>query len=101
MLDSQEVDRQNAMQVAEAAERAGTMVSNEVEAIMAQAEAGAEEVRRNAEQDAEDIREQAAGSASRVADRIEALSDSLTEHVGELRREVDSLHSAVGERGET
>lgn len=91
VLDRDEVERQNALQVREAAERAGTLVSDEVESIMEQAEASAEEIKRNAEQDAENIREQAAGTASRVVERIEALSDALGEHVDQLRREADGL----------
>jgi polyhydroxyalkanoate synthesis regulator phasin len=99
VLDSNEVERQNALQVQETAERAGTIVSDEVEAIMEQAEANADEVRRNAARDTENLRSDAAGAGSRVVERIEALSGSLTEHVEELRREVDSLQA--GARRET
>ena len=98
MLDRDEVERQNALQVREAAERAGTLVSDEVESIMGQAEANAEEIKRNAERDAENIREQAAETASRVVERMEALSGALGEHVDQLRREADGLQ---GDRRET
>lgn len=99
VLDSNEVERQNALQVQEAAERAGTIVSDEVEAIMEQAQANADEVKRNAARDTENIRSDAAGAGSRVVERIEALSGSLGEHVEELRREVDALQA--GTRRET
>jgi HAMP domain-containing protein len=99
VLDSNEVERQNALQVQEAAERAGSIVSDEVEAIMQQAEANADEIRRNAAQDADNLRSDAADTGSRVAERIEALSGALGEHVDELRREVDALQS--GTRRET
>ena len=98
VLDRDEVERQNALQVKEAAERAGTLVSDEVESIMEQAEANAEEIKRNAERDAENIRDQAAGTASRVVERIEALSGALGEHLEQLRREADELQ---GDRRET
>jgi hypothetical protein len=101
VLDSNEVERQNALHVTETADRAGSIVSAEVEAIMEQAEANADEIRRNAERDAEGIRGQAAETASRVVERIEALSGSLGEHVDELRREADSLDAGAGERRET
>ena len=101
VLDRDEVERQNALQVREAAERAGTLVSDEVESIMGQAEANAEEIKRNAASDAESIRSQAAESASRVVERIETLSGALGEHAEQLRREVEDLDSSAGDRGET
>ena len=101
VLNRREVERQNAMQVAEAADRAGSLVADEVEAIMEQAEASADDIRRNAEQDAANVRDQATEAASRVVERIEALSGSLGEHVEQLRREVDGLHAGSGGRGET
>ena len=101
MLDRNEVERQNALQVQEAADRAGSIVSDEVEAIMQQAEANADQVRRNAEQDAENIRGQAVETASRVAERIEELAGALADHVDELRREAEGLHSDAADRGET
>ena len=97
VMNRREVERQNALQVAAAADRAGSLVADEVEAIMEQAEASADEIRRNAEQDAANVREQATEAASRVAERIDALSGSLGEHVEQLRREVDSLHAGRGE----
>jgi hypothetical protein len=100
VLDRNEVERQNALQVAEAADRAGAIVSDEVEAIMGQAEANAESIRRNADRDAHNIREQAVEAASRVAERIDALTNSLGEHAEELRREAEGLHEAAGRRGE-
>jgi hypothetical protein len=98
VLDRHEVERQNALQVNETAERAGAIVEGEVEAIMEQAEAGAEAVRRNAERDAQNIRSEATASAMRAVERVEALGGTLNELAGELRREVDALHAAADQR---
>lgn len=98
MLDRRDVERENALQVNEVAERAGAIVEGEVEAIMEQAELGAEAVRRNTESDAATLRAEATASASRVADRVEALSESLVELAGELRREADALQAAADAR---
>jgi hypothetical protein len=97
VLDRHEIERQNALQVSEAAERAGAIVEGQIESIMDQAEAGAEAVRRNAEQDAENIRREATESAMRVVDRVEELSGSLEGLAAELRREVETLRAAPDE----
>jgi hypothetical protein len=101
VLDRQEVERQNALQATEAANRAGAIVSEQIRAIMEQAEANAEEVRRDAEREAVEIRAQAAGSAARVIERIQALDGSLNELIAELRRETESLESDSSEPSET
>ena len=98
VLDRHEVERQNALQVSEAAERAGAIVEDQIESIMDQAEAGAEAVRRNAEQDAANIKQEASGAAMRVVERVESLSGSLGELAAELKREVETLHAAPAER---
>lgn len=101
LLDRNEVERQNALQASEAADRAAAVVEGEVQAIMEHAEAGADEVRRNAERDAHHLREEAAATGSRVVERVEALAGALTEHAEELRREVDGLHAPSGGQRET
>lgn len=95
LLDRHEVERQNALQVSETAERAGAIVEGQVESIMEQAEAGAEAVRRNADQDAALVRDEATASAARVVERVEELTGSLEELAGELRREADALQTAA------
>lgn len=101
MLDREEVERQNAMQATEAANRAGAIVSEQIRAIMEQAEANAEEVRRTAEREAQDIKAHAAGSAARVIERIQAINGSLNDLVAELRQETESLESGASEPSET
>lgn len=101
MLDRQEVRRQNALQASDVADRAGAIVEDQIEAIMEQAEASAEAVRRNAERDADVLRQEAAASALRVLERIEALSGSMNELVGDLKREVDDLSRGAGDQRET
>jgi glutamyl-tRNA reductase len=93
LLDREEVERQNALQAREAAERAGAIVEDQVQSIMDQAAASADDVSRNAAHEAEELRQQAAGSASRVLERIESLNDSLDRLAVELRHEVDGLYA--------
>jgi hypothetical protein len=98
VLDRHEVERQNALQVNEAAERAGAIVEDQIESIMEQAEAGAEAVRRNAEHDAANIRQEASASAQRVIERVEGLNGALGELAAELKREVEAMHAGAEER---
>ena len=100
VLDRQEVDQQNALQVAEAADRAGAIVSEHIRSIIDQAEANAEEVRRSAEQEADVIRRRAADSATRMLERINAIDGPLSQLVAELQREADSLTAEIDRQGQ-
>lgn len=84
-------DRQTALDITEAANRAGQLVTEQIRSIIDQAQEGANEMRRNAEQDASSIRQQAAESANRILERIRALDGPLSELVAELQREAERL----------
>ena len=91
MLDRQDADRQNAAQVAEAADRAGAIVTEQIRVIMEQAEANAEQIRRAGEHDAEVITQRAAEAASRMLDQINAIDGPLSALAASLQREAESL----------
>ncbi|MEA2398031.1 MAG: hypothetical protein QOK25_1587 [Thermoleophilaceae bacterium] len=93
MLDRQDNDKQNALQVTEAANRAGAIVTDHIRSIIDQAEASAAEIRRAAEVEADAVRQRAAESAARILERIDALDGPLSELVAGLQREADSLTS--------
>ena len=99
MLDRQRADRQNNVQVAEAADRAGALVTEHIRSIIDQAEANAEEIRLGAEREAQEIRERAAESAARLLDRINAIDGPLAELVADLRREAEALAGEFEMRG--
>ena len=99
VLDHQEVDKQNALQVAEAADRAGAIVTEHIRSIIEQAEVNAEEIRRTAEQEAEATRQQAVDSASRMLERIRAIEGPLAELVAELERETAGLPAEYDHQG--
>jgi cell division septum initiation protein DivIVA len=91
VLHREKNDRESAVQVAEAADRAGAIVTEQIRSIIGQAEANAEEIRRNAEAEAQAIRQQATESASRLLERINAINGPLTELAAELQREVEGV----------
>jgi hypothetical protein len=93
VLDRQDNDKQNALQVTEAANRAGAIVTDHIRSIIDQAEASAAEIRRAAEVEADAVRQRAAESAARILERIDALDGPLSELVAGLQREADSLTS--------
>ena len=90
----------DALQVAEAADRAGAIVTEHIRSIIQQAESGAADIRESAERDAAAIRQRAADSASRLLERINAIDGPLSELVGELQREAERLAAGV-DREET
>jgi len=77
--------------VPEAADRAGTIVAEQVASIMHAAETKAFEIQSGADEDATAIRQQAAESARRVLERIDSMEQQLGEIVASLRREAESL----------
>lgn len=92
-------DKQDLVQVVEAADRAGSIVTEQVRSIISAAETNAEEIRRSAERDAAGIRREAVDAAQRVLDRVDAVEGPLSELVDALRREADSLTSDLDRRG--
>ena len=99
MLDRHRADRQNNVQVAEAADRAGALVTEHIRSIIDQAETNAEEIRQGAEREAQEIRERAAESAARLLERINAIDGPLAELVSDLRREAEALAGEFETRG--
>ena len=89
-----------ALQVAEAADRAGAIVTEQIRSIIEQAQSGAAQIRESAERDAAAIRQRAAESASRLLERINALDGPLSELVSELQREAQGLDSG-SDHGDT
>jgi vacuolar-type H+-ATPase subunit H len=88
VLHREKDDRESVVQVAEAADRAGAIVTEQIRSIIGEAEANAEEIRRSAEVEAEAIRQRATESASRLLQRIDAINGPLAELAAELQREV-------------
>jgi ketopantoate reductase len=86
--------------IAGAADRAGSIVTEQIRSLMESAVSNADQVRHNAEQDAEILRKEAAESAMRVLEQLDAIKTPLTDLVTGLRREADALDGDVGRRGD-
>ena len=82
----------------EAAERAGSVVSEQIRSIMEAAQAKADEIERHAEDEAAQSRQESAGAAARLLEQIDDLESHLSGLVQSLRREADQL-SVTLERG--
>jgi hypothetical protein len=93
LLNRRDSENENAMEMAQAATRAGEMVTEHIRTLLEQAQAGAAELRRSAEEETDAIRTQAAASATRMIERIQALDAPLRELVSELQREAERLTS--------
>lgn len=83
----------------EAAERAGSIVSEHVRSIIDAAQTRATEIERNAQQEAQEIRTEAYEAASRVLQRIDSLEDRLGDVVSGLRGDADALSGNTNARG--
>jgi Mg2+ and Co2+ transporter CorA len=89
-------ERNELLQVVEAADRAGAIVTDQVRSIIEAAETKAQEIERNAEQEAGVTRQAASEAASRILERIDAIESELGSLVDSLRREADRLNTALG-----
>jgi hypothetical protein len=85
-------------QTVEAADRAGSIVTEQVRTIIEAAETNAAELRRGAERDSVTMRRQAVEAANRLLERMDALERPLGDLVTSLRREVDSLTAELDRR---
>jgi flagellar biosynthesis/type III secretory pathway protein FliH len=85
------------LQVVEAADRAGSIVTEHVRSIIDGAEERAAEIRQKAEEDAQKTRDAAAQAAAAVLKRIDEAGTPLAELVADLRTEAERL-SAKSER---
>ncbi|MBA3306202.1 MAG: hypothetical protein H0U25_09790 [Thermoleophilaceae bacterium] len=81
----------NVPDLAELAQRAGSIVAVELNSVIAAADRQADEVLRDAERDAEATRREALESAQRVFERIEELERPLREFVQNLQLETDRV----------
>jgi cell division septum initiation protein DivIVA len=98
LLNRQDTNRQDLVQAVDAADRAGTIVTEQVRSIIEAAEANAEEIRRSAHRDAYTIRQGASDAASRILERLDALERPLGDLVTGLRQEADSLTADLDRR---
>lgn len=84
-------DEKNIFEAVEAAERAGSVVSEQIRSIMEAAQAKADEIERSAEDEADRTRHDAASAASRLLEQIDEMEGHLSVLVQSLRREADQL----------
>jgi len=98
LLNREDASRKDLVQAVEAADRAGSIVTEQVRSIIEAAEANAEETRRNAQRDAHAIRQEASESANRVLERLNAIEGPLGDLVAGLRRETDALSNEADRR---
>jgi vacuolar-type H+-ATPase subunit E/Vma4 len=87
--------RGDLVQLGGAADRAGSIVTEQVESIIRAAESNASDIRREAERDAQLTRQQAAEAAGRILEHLEAIERPLGELVATLRREADGIATDV------
>jgi hypothetical protein len=85
------------LNVVEAADRAGAIVTEHVRSIVDGAEERAAEIQQKAEEDAQKIRDAASQAAAAVLKRIDEVGAPLAELVADLRTEAERL-SAKSER---
>jgi vacuolar-type H+-ATPase subunit H len=83
------------LEIAGAADRAGSIVTDQVRSIIENAEQRAAEIRRHAEDDARKTREAAYEVATEVLERIDALGGPLAELVNDLRAEAERLAAPI------
>ena len=99
MAEPQGVQQDELSRAVEAAERAGSIVSDHVRSIIGAAQTRAAEIERNAQQEAHEIRTEAYEAASRVLERIDSLEDRLGTIVSGLRDDAGSLSGNLESRG--
>lgn len=75
----------------EAAERAASVVSEQIRSIMEAAQAKADEIERHAEDEAERSRHESTEAATRLLEQIDEMEGHLSGLVQSLRREADQL----------
>ena len=85
------VEDKGIFEAAQAAERAGSVVSEQIKSIMEAAQARADEIEREARGEADRTREEALEAATRLLQQIDAMEGQLGTIVQSLRREADQL----------
>ena len=91
MPDSQAGEDKSIFEAVEAAERAGSVVSEQIRSIMEAAQAKATEIARQAQQEADRSRQESAEAATRLLEQIDEMEGHLSGLVQSLRREADQL----------
>ena len=99
MVEQQDMQQDELSRAVEAAERAGSIVSDHVGSIIDAAQTQAAEIERSAQQEAEGIRTEAYEAASRVLEKIDSLEDRLGNLVSGLREDVRGLSGNLESRG--
>lgn len=82
----------------EAADRAGSIVTDHVRSIIDAAQTRAADIERDAEKEAEEIRDRAMDAANTVLERIDSIENQLGNLVGSLRKESDGLSGGLDRR---
>ncbi len=90
-MNPQGVQQDELSRAVEAADRAGSIVTDHVRSIIDAAQVRAAEIERNAQDEANAIRTQAYEAASRVLERIDSMEGQLGALVAELREETSKL----------
>jgi len=83
-------------EAAQAAERAGAVISDQIRSIMEAAQAKADDIERAAEDDARNTREEAVQAVTRLLEQIDTIEGHVSGLAENLRREADRLTVAVG-----
>lgn len=91
MANTQAGDDKGVFEAVEAAERAGSVVSEQIRSIMEAAQAKADEIERHAQDEAERSRRESADAATRLLEQIDEMEGHLSGLVQSLRREADQL----------
>ena len=99
MADAQSMDQDELTRAIEAADRAGSIVTEHVRSIIDAAQQRAAEMDRTAQQEAESIRTEAYEAAQRVLERIDSLEGQLGGLVSGLREEAGNLSGNLDRRG--
>ena len=98
MANTQAGEDRGIFEAVEAAERAGSVVSEQIKSIMEAAQAKADELERQAQDEAERSRQESAAAATRLLQQIDEMEGHLSGLVQSLRREADQLTVSL-ERG--
>ncbi len=91
MANTQSGEDKSIFEAVEAAERAGSVVSEQIRSIMEAAQAKAAEIERNAQDEASRSRQESAEAATRLLEQIDEMEGHLSGLVQSLRREADQL----------
>jgi len=99
VADQQDNQGDDLTRAVEAAERAGSIVTEHVRSIIDAAQTRAGEIEREAQREADTIRTDAYEAANRVLERIDSVEGRLGTLVSGLRDEAGSLSGNLDRRG--